>query len=145
MNFTKATKFKTVVWRNNDVLKGIQLKFEDGIETPMFQKDALRVREQAGRAIGKWATKSAEIDTSKRVSKVSIKVRKDQFFMDALRMEDDEGNVLIDLVWCESKESEWQTRLIPLDKEIIGLYMSKKGSAEAIQNLGFILWEPHTV
>ena len=79
----------------------------------MFQKDALRVREQAGRAIGKWATKSAEIDTSKRVSKVSIKVRKDQFFMDALRMEDEEGNILFDLVWCESKDSEWQTRFIP--------------------------------
>ena len=92
----------------------------------------MRVREEAGRAVGKWATKTAKLDTSKRVARVSVKVRNDQFFMDALRVEDDEGNVILDLVWCESKDSEWQTRQIPEGKEIIGLYMSKKGSAEAI-------------
>ena len=92
----------------------------------------MRVREEAGRAVGKWATKTAKLDTSKRVARVSVKVRNDQFFMDALRVEDDEGNVILDLVWCESKDSEWQTRQIPQGKEIIGLYMSKKGSAEAI-------------
>ena len=92
----------------------------------------MRAREEAGRAVGKWATKSANLDTSRRIGKVSVKVRNDQFFMDALRMEDDDGNVILDLVWCESKDSEWQTRQIPQGKEIIGLYMSKKGSAEAI-------------
>ena len=57
--------------------------------------------------MGKWATKSADIDTSKRIGKVSIKVRKDQFFMDALRMEDENGEMILELVWCESNDSEW--------------------------------------
>ena len=64
--------------------------------------------------------------------------------MDALRMEDENGEMILDLVWCESNDSEWQARTIPEGKEIIGLYMSKKGVAEAIQSLGFILWEPET-
>ena len=57
--------------------------------------------------MGKWASKSADIDTSKRIGKVSIKVRKDQFFMDALRMEDENGEMMLELVWCESNDSEW--------------------------------------
>ena len=57
--------------------------------------------------MGKWASKSADIDTSKRIGKVSIKVRKDQFFMDALRMEDENGEMILELVWCESNDSEW--------------------------------------
>ena len=57
--------------------------------------------------MGKWATKSADIDTSKRIGKVSIKVRKDQFFMDALRMEDENGEMILELIWCESNDSEW--------------------------------------
>ena len=57
--------------------------------------------------MGKWATKTADIDTSKRIGKVSIKVRKDQFFMDALRMEDENGEMILELVWCESNDSEW--------------------------------------
>ena len=57
--------------------------------------------------MGKWASKSADIDTSKRIGKVSIKVRKDQFFMDALRMEDENGEMILELIWCESNDSEW--------------------------------------
>ena len=32
----KSVKLQSIHWRNNDVLKGIQLKFTNGIETPVF-------------------------------------------------------------------------------------------------------------
>ena len=125
------------------MLKGLQLKFTNGVETPVFQKDALEARVKAGRAVGKWALKSADIDVSKKISKVSVKVRQDQYFMDGLRLIDEFGGNILDLKWCDSNDSEWQTRSVPEDKEIIGLYMSKKGHDEAIQSFGFILWTPN--
>ena len=113
--FTDTTKLRSIHWRNNDVLKGLQLKFTDDIETPIFQKDALKAREDAGRAVGKWALKSADIDIRKKIAKVSVKVRQDQYFMDGMRLFDQSGAILVDLKWCDSKDSVWETRDIPED------------------------------
>ena len=113
--FTDRTKLSSIHWRNNDVLKGIQLKFRDGKETPIFQKDALKAREDAGRAVGKWALKSADIDISKKIAKVSVKVRQDQYFMDGMRLFDQSGAIIVDLKWCDSNDSEWETRDVPED------------------------------
>ena len=65
--------------------------------------------------------------------------------MDGMRVFDESGALMADLVWCDSNDSVWETRRVPDGKEIIGLYMSKKGSAEAIQSFGFILWKPTEV
>ena len=139
----KPVKLQSIHWRNNDVLKGMQLKFTNGIETPIFQKDALDAREAAGRANhGKWALKSVNLDTKRRISKVSVRVRPEQYFMDGMRLYDENDEMVIDLKWCDSKDSVWETRNIPDGYEIIGLYMSKKGHEEAIQSLGFNLWKP---
>ena len=62
--------------------------------------------------------------------------------MDGMRLYDENNEVLCDIKWCDSKDSVWETRDIPDGHEIIGLYMSKEGHEEAIQSLGFNLWNP---
>ena len=65
-------------------------------------------REQAGRANhGKWAMKSINIDQSKRISKVSVKVREEQCFMDGMRLYDENDELMVDLKWCSSNDSVW--------------------------------------
>ena len=36
VNLGKPVKMQSIHWRNNDVLKSIQLKFTNGIETQVF-------------------------------------------------------------------------------------------------------------
>ena len=65
-------------------------------------------REQAGRADhGKWAMKNVNIDPKKRISKVSVKVREEQYFMDGMRLIDENNEAMIDLKWTSANDSHW--------------------------------------
>ena len=70
-----------------------------------------------------------------------MKVRKFNNAMCALRLTDDNGEIITELEWCQNEDAEWVNHDIQSGMEIIGLYMSKSGSAEYVQSLGFILWK----
>lgn len=135
----KKIKLETLVWKNYDNLMAMQLKFTNGVESPIFQKDAVEKEP----ATGSWAEKHADIDTSKSIRKVSIKVRKTNNLMYAMRLTDDSGVHVVDVEWDTHSAAKWVTHDIPDGQEIIGLYMSKKGKSYDIQSLGFILWKPN--
>ena len=87
--------------------------------------------------------KSANIDTNRRVCQISVKIKKHDNILCAMRLIDEHGENLVDLEWQKREDGEWITQDIPEGQEIIGLYMSKAGDPEWIQSLGFILWEPN--
>ena len=61
-----------------------------------------------------------------------------------LRMLDDAGHTIVDLVWYDYEEKCKQiVREIPIDKEIIGMYGSRQGGTKFIKSLGFITWTPN--
>ena len=97
-----------------------------------------------------YALKSIEIDTSKRISQVSMKVKATNTALCAMRLIDNTGSNVAELNWCQPDEAsspsdaaEWITRDIQDDYEIIGIYMSTTGLQEYIQSLGFMLWKPN--
>ena len=81
--------------------------------------------------------KSININTAKSIAKISIKVDDDQIL--GLRLIDDKGNYLADIVWCIcSDDGEWVTKNIPDGLEIIGIRY-EPSTGQYITKLEFIL------
>ena len=53
----KKIKLQTIFWKNNVALRAIKLKFTNGVESPLFQKDAIAHKESKG-----YALKSTDVD-----------------------------------------------------------------------------------
>ena len=107
--------------------------------SPLFQKEAVAQKE----ATGGYALMSTDLDTTKKIRRVGIKVRQSNNAMCAMKLTDETGSNVVDLEWCHNDDAKWVIREIPTDSEIIGLYMSKDGNSEYIQSLGFVIWKPN--
>ena len=89
----------------------------------------------------------ADVDQSRRISKVSMRVastfEKD---LSKFRLSDSKGKHAVDLVWHNCQEGKWLTRDIPDNWEIIGFYCNTSGQGgqgTRLYRLGFILWSPN--
>ena len=117
----------------------VQLQFTNGIESPLFQKDAIANKANEDG----YELKNLEIDPTKKIVKVSFKVREIDNAMCALRLIDESATNVIELEWIKTDNDAWVSCDIPDGHEIIGLYMSTAGLTEHIQSLGFMLWRPN--
>ena len=122
----KKIKLSGISWRSNNSLSAIQFKFTNGVCTPMFQKDAVSQIE----ASGFWAVKETQVDASKDISRVVVKVHKQTAQLCSMSFEDESGATIKELKWLNSSDTELQYRDIPAGMQIIGLYMSKAGDLE---------------
>ena len=51
----KKIKLRQICWKNYSVLKGLQLKFTNGVETPLFQTDKMaKIEPKGDAAIKSW-------------------------------------------------------------------------------------------
>ena len=83
---------------------------------------------------------NAAVDISKKIVKISVRVKEEGKKITGLRLIDDADANVVDI--NTKDEGDWATKDIPAGKEIIGLYCStQKGDLEdSIHRLGFILW-----
>ena len=79
------------------MLKGIRLQFTNEIQSPLFQKVKVSKEEQSGI----YEVKTAEVDSSKKITEVSIKVQKEDNYLCAMRLKDSDGNYFVDVEWKE--------------------------------------------
>ena len=80
------------------------LKFTNGVESPLFQKDEVSKLPM----LGDYAVKEAEVDPLKKISKVSIKTGKSNTIC-ALRLQDAKGGKILDIEWLSNSKAEWVT------------------------------------
>ena len=68
----KVVKLRGISWRNGHALMALGLKFTNGVESPLFQKDEVAKLPK----LGEYAVKEAEVDSSKKIRTVSVKTGK---------------------------------------------------------------------
>ena len=130
----KRIKLKAINYKNvysQGVLSAIQLEFTNHEASPWigtgmsFQDKPQRI----------------EIDTSKKIRKISMLVQGGFRFL-GIRLVDDTGKVIVRKVWATADltDSAWVTKEIDDGQEIIGLqaYTEK----HKFCRLGWLLWEP---
>lgn len=132
----KVIKLRGICWRNGHALMALGLKFTNGVETPLFQKDEVAKLPK----LGEYAVKEAEVDPQKKISKISVKTGKSNTIC-ALRLQDAEDQMILDVEWLSNSKAEWVTHRVDDSQELIGLYMSKQGHNDFIQSLGFVVWK----
>ena len=103
------------------------LKFTNGVESPLFQKDEVAKLPK----LGEYAVKEVEVDSTKKISKVSVKTGKSNTIC-ALKLSDSEGHKILEVEWLSNSKAEWITHKIDDSQELIGLYMSKQGHNDFI-------------
>ena len=74
-------------------MAGLQLKFTNGIESPMFQTHTVAGLNETG----KYAVKSVEVDITKKIRRVSFKIRKTDKMMFAMKFIGEQGEKIVDL------------------------------------------------
>ena len=130
----RRVKLSSVVFKLNSdktPLMGIQLKFTNGVKSPLFQTAS---SVDVGRA------QEAEIDFERRIVRANVFVSTSKKIY-ALQLVDDCGEYALDLTF-DTGSGDWHCREIPADREIIGLYCNTD-DPHYIQNLGLILWTPN--
>ena len=137
----KRIQLQSVLWKNDNVLMGIQLQFSNGVQTPFFQTDAMAQKPETG----SLAIKSQNIDTSRPIRKIKCRLYAKKLLC-AMQFLDKNDKIISHFEWDEDAISSWTSYVIPDHYEIIGLYMSKKSVEDpkkrTIEALGFILWKP---
>ena len=88
----RKIKLHTIVWRNGTGLEAIRLKFTNGIESPLFEKEQHQDSQGA-------PLKSVEINTVRRISSVSVRVSKMNNQLNGLRLKEESGGNVADLEW----------------------------------------------
>ena len=114
---------------NRSALTGIQFVYQNGFESPLFQTDG---------AIQNNIIYTVNLDTSKTVRKVSIKV--DEQKIGGLRLYDENNEFIMNSSWSSDRRGHWITKSIQSGLEIIGLQCNT--NYMRIMNLGFLLWRP---
>lgn len=70
--------------------------------------------------ISRCETKQIAFDSSKKIAKLHIASFLQDSFV-GFKLEDDKGEIILDLPWANWTHSEWTTYDIPDGQEIIGL------------------------
>ena len=73
------------------------------MKSPFFQKDAVSQIAETGF----WAVKSTEIDVTKAICQVSIKVQKSTNQLCAMKLSDASGEIIVELKWYNDSLAEW--------------------------------------
>ena len=60
----KIVKLRGISWRNGHALMALGLKFTNGVESPLFQKDEVAKLPK----LGEYAVKEVEVDSTKKIS-----------------------------------------------------------------------------
>ena len=131
----KKIKLSQITYKSetNSSLQWLQLGFTNDVHSPLFEAENSTGVE--------W--RSVDVDSKRKIRKIVMCVHKNNTLR-KLRMLDDAGHAIVDLVWYDYEEKCKQiVRELPIDKEIIGLYGSRQGGTKLIQSLGFIAWTPN--
>ena len=133
----KKTRLAAIIYKqveNMGNICAVMLVFTNGFKTPLFETLNVRLR--------RYEYKRINLDTSRRISKVSLKVNKNiPELMLGLRLIDSHGHYILDHTWCteEYMGNYWDTKQIPDYREIIGI---KFVASDTVKELGFVLWTP---
>ena len=121
---------------------GIKLIFSQGFSTPLFQTYFGALRGVDGQGREEYGIRRIEVDASRRVSAISMKVS--GWFFLGLRLIDERGDFIVDETWLPESEQNWQvvdaewvTKMLPEGEAIIGVKCVASKMKDNFPRIGF--------